>query len=148
MKQQIANIKLTNPSLTVLPHSIRSILIRLRSRRLNIEMHVTSIIILSALRITRAPSRRAVVVVTCICDHDYDVGTAVRAAVVRVRAGCSEGVAGAAALGMRLAVVPFSRRSFGEVYGMNLAKGRGRDGGMDERRSGYLPGHSRVGLVD
>ena len=61
-------------------------------------MHATPIIILSAIGITRAPVRRAVVVVTCICDHDYDVGSAIGAVVVGVCAGCLEGVAGAAGL--------------------------------------------------
>ena len=92
-------MQLTSPSLSVLPHSIRPITPRrLRSRRLNIEMHTTPIIILSAIRITRAPIRGAVVVVTRICDHDYDVGTAVRTAVVGVCAGRLERVAGAAGL--------------------------------------------------
>lgn len=61
-------------------------------------MHTASIIILSAIAIIGAPIRRAVVVVTRICDHDYDVGTAVRPAVVGVRAGGLERVAGAAGL--------------------------------------------------
>ena len=61
-------------------------------------MHITSIIVLSAIRITRAPVWRPVGVVTRICNHDYDAGTAVRAAVVGVGAGCLKRVAGAAGL--------------------------------------------------
>lgn len=115
---------------------MRSIPIRLRSRRLNIEMHITSIIILSSIGITRAPIRRPLSIVTRICDHDYDVGTAVGAAVVGVCAGCLEGVAGAAGLRAELAVFSFPRRRLGERGSceglrMDLTEGGGRDAGME-----------------
>ena len=98
-------------------------------------MHITSIIILSAICITRAPIRGPLSIVTRICDHDYDVGTAVGAAVVGVCAGCLEGVAGAAALRVELAGFSCSRRRLGERgscegLGMGLAESAGRDEGM------------------
>ena len=108
-------MQLTSPLLPILPHSIWPITpIRLRSRRLNIEIHTTPIIILSAIGITRAPIRRAVVVVTCVCDPDYDVRTAVGAAVVGVSAGCLEEGAGAAGLSGMAGGASVSSWLFGE----------------------------------
>ena len=77
-------------------------------------MHTTSVIILSAISITRPPIRRAVVVVTCICDHDYDGGIAIGVAVVGIGAGCLEEGAGAAGLLGMAGGVSVSSWLFGE----------------------------------
>ena len=89
-------------------------------------MHTASIIILAAIGITRAPIRLAVGVVARICDHDYDVGTAVRTAVVGIRAGCLERVAGAAGLNGGKGGVSVFRWLFGDRHGgvgIDLFKG-------------------------